>query len=555
VARGVTAPAACTVSTAESQEEAALAAANAGIGSARVPPSSGRLPGQQAQPTGAPRPAAVATAAGSSANVAANGRRSPARVALRPQSPPRSPSQFRRDKNENATGASVSISAAGTSPTVASHSRPSARGGGGSGLMPRRLTPNSREASPPKPASPGAACSRDARARPRSPAGQAAELRGPRTKENAPDQRFKRELGRAKDLDVRVQASSPLSERARPQEVTPQVEIKTPVEGKVLVQVAELWRKLEQMQEQANQERTEKEILRQDNERLQRRVDELSLVLAASVPDNNGTGHGSCHAAANVGGIGAFAAASLVSRSSTAPNSPLTPGAADVEATASGRQTVEVPMAPRPPRSLSLQAARHKSADEPQMHVQLDSNSRSSSLGAPVGTPAAANNPPLLASNSEALLSGRSDALLQALASSIPCASSCVAPPGEPISLSSRQQMAGMSPRIRSPREIGSMRRGSQQGQASQPLRGEPPRRTWPQVGALGGGMATVAVAGAGALGASAPAPLPSVTACCNGTAGSSSPGSLATRPAVTAQPRTAGMPIALCASVPQLRR
>ena len=77
-------------------------------------------------------------------------RRSPGRVALRPQSPPRSPSQFRRDKNENGTGASASISAAGTSPAVASYPRPTVRGAGGSGLMPRRLTPNSREASPPK---------------------------------------------------------------------------------------------------------------------------------------------------------------------------------------------------------------------------------------------------------------------------------------------------------------------------------------------------------------------------------------------------------------------
>lgn len=98
-------------------------------------------------------------------------------------------------------------------------------------------------------------------------------------------------------------------------------------------QVRDLWRKLEKMQEEADRERSEKQALRQDNERLQRQVDELMVIAASASETVNGDRQ--------------------TIRSSTVPSSPESP--CNGVPVANDRQSVDLPTAPRPPKSLCLQ--------------------------------------------------------------------------------------------------------------------------------------------------------------------------------------------------------
>lgn len=171
------------------------------------------------------------------------------------RSPPRSPSQLHRKRQETSglEGTSRSQPKSG----------PARRHGGSTPLMPRGSVPRSRETSAPntREASPvvavGAAGPNIGSRRPHSPAersGRQSELHNARSKG---------EKDRRQADDRRHDG--------------------------VLAQVEDLRRKLDQLQQEAKRERSEKEALKQDNERLQRRIDELSLEQTASSAEQNGS--------------------------------------------------------------------------------------------------------------------------------------------------------------------------------------------------------------------------------------------------------------------------
>lgn len=313
---------------------------------------------------------------------------------------------------------------------------------------------------------------------------------------------------RAKDGDLRPQSvvqKVEVVERRRVQPACSGIEAKAKRTDDS--QVAELLRRVEQMEAVANRERSEKEALRQDNQRLQRQVNELMLAASASDVTNGDR---------------------QTVRSSTAPSSPESP--CNGASARSDRQSVaEAPTAPRPPKSLSLQFVEQGTIGQLVKTTGPDlpqDECRSSSNGVPAvasahALPAEATNGHTLAATTT-----RSGSAVLPSSGASPRSPRDSSQPGPRISASGRRHIQVQS--------------------------GEAIRRTWPPVGGITAaplGLGSVASAAAIGLGiAAAPSAGPGLSPSV------SSPG---IRSAAPFAPRPAGSPGAgvVCAMTPQPRR
>lgn len=490
-------------------------------GSAALPVGGGRPPGQAlgSQPMApAASPASVrqtamlsgASAAGPSAparrNMAATSSGStgqPHRVPQRSQ--PRSPSQPKREKREPTVGTPAGSGALG--------SRSSVRAVGSTSTLQRRAGPQSREASPAptREASPAKsmsprATSRDLRTRPRSPVSRQVEQRSVKPKDLLPDRSrrdtFLERRPGAGDLRPQSAAQKVDIERRRVQQAKRADEARRGDDLQVgSLQVAELQRRLDRMQEEADRRDQQFEAMMQENQQLHRQLSEMRMRGAASDATNGDR---------------------QTLRSSTVPSSPESP--CNGASARSDRNSVDVPTAPRPPKSLSLQFVEQGTIGQLVKPEPPQEDSLSSSKG--VLAVASVPAPPAEATN------------------------------GHTVAATTRSGSAvvpstGTSPRSPRDSSLPGPRLGASGRRSAQVHAGEPVRRTWPTAAGIttGPAMGINVIAGTAIGIGIAAAPSAGLSP------GVSSPG---IRSVAATGPRPVGSPGAagpVCAMTPQSRR